>query len=85
MDIDEQKIADLLRKRGLIAKEFSKKEKGELKTPDFRVFKEDELVFFCEVKTIDRDEWLERLVKGAPPGKIVGGSRNDPITERMFC
>lgn len=83
MDIKEQQIADLLRKNGLQVKEFTKKERDQSKTPDFRVFKESKFVFYCEVKTIAPDDWLIKLIKDAPPGTLVGGGRDDPIYNRL--
>lgn len=88
MDIDEQQIKDLLREKELRAEKFTKKERRQLKTPDFRVFKGDNLAFFCEVKTISRDQWrdgLNELVKTVPSGylRIVGGTRNDSVYNRL--
>jgi hypothetical protein len=70
MDIDENYIREFFTTKGLRAEEFNKNEKGHSKTPDFKVFKENNLVFFCEIKTIARDEW-------------AGGSRNDPVYNRL--
>jgi len=85
MDIDEQEITNLLKKKGLRAERFTKEVQFQSKTPYFRVFKGNKLVFFCEVKTVSRDQWLDRLVKKAPPSPltIVGGTRNDPVFNRL--
>lgn len=63
MNIDEKKIVDILQGHGLRAEEFTKEQKRLSKTTDFQVFREDKLVFFCEVKTIRKDEWLEITLK----------------------
>ncbi len=74
---------DFLRKKGLRAEKFTKKKKRQSKTPDFQVFKEDKLAFFCEVKTVSPDQWLDRQIQAAPPMTIVGGARNDPVYNRI--
>lgn len=68
MSSEEQLVVDLLQEKNLRAEIFTKEEKDKSKTPDFRVFKEDELAFFCEVKT---------------SGETVDGYRNDPIFNRI--
>jgi hypothetical protein len=82
MEQDERRVVELLRNKGLIAKEFSSEEKRS-KTPDFRVFKGDEFVFFCEVKSIPEDPWLKNQVQKAEEGTIVGNRRNDPKFNRV--
>jgi hypothetical protein len=37
------------------------------RTPGFRVFADDEFAFFCEVKTAQEDEWLDKQLAAAPP------------------
>jgi len=83
MDDDERIISDFLQEKGFQVKEFTKTDITESKTPDFQVFKCDELAFFCEVKTIKRDTWLEDKILDAPPLTIVGGGRNDPRFNRI--
>ena len=83
MEQDERRVVELLRNKGLIAKEFSSEEKITSKTPDFRVFKGNEFVFFCEVKSVAEDKWLKNQVQKAPPGTIVGKPRNDPKFNRV--
>ena len=83
MNNDEETIYDLLNAHRLSAEEFSKEEKRQGKTPDFRVSFNGEFRFFCEVKAIDKDTWLDKQLDAAPPGVIVGGSRNDPIYNRL--
>ena len=71
-----------LRSLGLKPRRFSKQEMKSGKTPDFRVFKDEELVFFCEVKS-PRDDFLDDLLNEAELGEIVGGLRNDPTHNRI--
>lgn len=63
---------------------FTKTELRQGRTPDLKVFAGDELVFYCEVKTAQEDEWLDKQLAAAPPGTIVGGSRPDP-TYNLLC
>lgn len=83
MKTDERLVVDFLFRRGLSTKEFTKEEKTKSKTPDFRVFSDDILVFFCEVKSIERDDWLKKLVENAPPGVIVAEGGKDPRYNRI--
>ncbi len=83
MDPDEEKVKKYLEERGFTCKRFSKKETRAGKTPDFRVFRNGDFVFFCEVKSSPKDYWLDKLLEGAPPGQIVGGGRSDPIFNRL--
>ena len=53
---DETLVIKLLAEKGLRAERFSKTEIRQGKTPDFRVFKDEALRFFCEVKSIDEDK-----------------------------
>jgi len=53
------------------------------KTPDFRVFANGELAFYCEVKTAQEDDWLDKQVDVAPPLTLVGGPRTDPTYNRI--
>jgi len=83
MDQSERKIAETLSKYGLAVRTFSKSERTQSKTPDFKVFSGDELAFYCEVKAIARDEWLGRQLDEASPGTLVGGLRCDPRYNRI--
>ncbi len=82
---DKKLVADFLASKGLRAEEFSKKEKAQSKTPDFRVFngQGQDLAFYCEVKSLSQDEWLDKQLEAAKPGEIVGGSRPDPTYNRV--
>ena len=83
MDEEEAKVEQYLLDRGLSCSRFSKQEMRKSKTPDFRVSKNDEFAFFCEVKTSKNDSWLnEQLIK-IRVGYITGGLRNDPIFNRL--
>lgn len=83
MNKDEKLICEFLTSYSLVAKRFSKKETRKGKTPDFRVFRDETFKFFCEVKSIDKDLWLDRQFDSARPGTIVGGLRNDPVYNRL--
>ena len=80
---DERLVADFLASKGLRAEEFSKEERTQSKTPDFRVFHGQDFAFFCEVKSMSRDEWLDKQLDAAQPGEIVGGGRPDPTYNRI--
>lgn len=62
---------------------FSKMEMRAGKTPDFRVSRNDEFQFYCEVKSISADRWLDEQIKTVAPGELAGGARNDPIFNRL--
>lgn len=83
MEADEEKVKGYLEKRGFICERFSKQEMRTGKTTDFRVFLNGEFVFYCEVKSIREDRWLDQLLEDAGPGQLVGGARNDPIFNRL--
>ena len=75
---DEKLVADFLASKGLRAKKFSKEEMTHSKTPDFRVFNGQDFAFYCEVKSLSRDDWLDRLIEPLGPGVVVGRGINDP-------
>jgi len=60
-----------------------KTERRRGKTPDFRVYRGEEFQFYCEVKSIARDNWLDSQLQAAPKESIVGGVRNDPVYNRL--
>ena len=76
----------VFRPRGLSVERFSKEETshkdGSKKSPDFKVFFENQLSAYCEVKS-PRDDWLDDKLEKAPPLEIVGGLRKDPIFNRL--
>ena len=53
------------------------------RTPDFRVFAGNDFAFFCEVKTAQEDEWLDKQLAAAPPLTLVGGARPDSTYNRI--
>lgn len=84
MNLAEQIAEDYLKSARLSPERFSKQQtRTGQKTPDFRVFKEANLVAFCEAKDIQQDDWLSSQLKTAPPLTLVGGSRPDPIFNRL--
>lgn len=80
---DEDIVVNLLTGKGLRAERFSKAERRQGKTPDFRVFQGETLKFFCEVKSVEDDTWLDRKLDAAAPGQVVGGLRDDPVFNRL--
>jgi hypothetical protein len=77
----EARVCEYFRSRGLRVERFRKAEKRQgRRTPDFRVFATRELVFYCEVKTAQEDEWLDRQLAAAPRETPVGG---DPTYNRI--
>jgi len=62
---------------------FAKNEMRDLKTPDFRLSRDGVEVALCEVKSFQRDEWLENQLKNATPGELAGGLRPDPVFNRI--
>jgi len=83
MDIAEQFAEQYLRKQPLRPERFGKGEMRQGKTPDFRVFKHEELVAYCEAKHVQRDDWLDQQLVSARPLQFVGGLRPDPIFNRL--
>jgi hypothetical protein len=62
---------------------FSKAETRNSKTPDFRIFKEEQFVLYCEAKHVRHDDWLDKQLATAKPLEIVGGLRHDPVFNRL--
>ena len=83
MDQDEKKVQGYLEDYGFVCERFSKEEMKTEKTPDFKVVKNNEFLFYCEVKSVGEDRWLDNQLDNSPPGTIVGGLRNDPIYNRL--
>jgi hypothetical protein len=83
MDPDEERVKSYLEGKGFTAGRFSKAEMRDGKTPDFRVSRNSEFLFFCEVKSSPADRWLDEQLTNATPGELVGGVRNDPIFNRL--
>lgn len=70
MNNSEKQVSDDLSKYGLICQCFTKSEIRKGKTPDYRVYKNSQFEFFCEVKEVTKDDWAQ-------------GLRNDPIFNRI--
>lgn len=83
MDPDEERVKGYLEDRGFTVERFSKSETRGGKTPDFRVFRNGEFLFYCEVKSSPKDRWLDEQLNSAAPGELVGGARKDPIFNRL--
>jgi hypothetical protein len=82
-DPDLRLVEELLfAPRNLVLQRFSRAETLTGRTPDFRVFRADELAAFCEVKS-PRDDWLHDQLDDAPPLQLVGGLRPDPTFNRI--
>ncbi len=79
----EARVQEYLTTTGLRVERFTKAEMQQGRTPDFRVFSGDELAFYCEVKTAQEDEWLDKQLAAVPPLTIVGGGRPDPTYNRI--
>ena len=80
---DEAFVLGYWQKEGFEVAGFAKSEMRDLKTPDFRLSRNGVEVAYCEVKSFQRDNWLEEQLKKAPPGEVVGGPRPDPIFNRI--
>jgi hypothetical protein len=80
---DEALILGYWQGRGFEVGSFAKSEMGHLKTPDFRLSRRGLDVALCEVKSLQKDTWLEEQMKSAPAGEIVGGLRRDPVYNRI--
>ena len=75
----EEIIKNLLKNYDLSPEKINE---SDIKTPDFQVSKDGEIKFYCEVKNIERDRWLENLSNEAGENELYGGLRNDPIFNR---
>ena len=83
MPDSETRLSEFLGGYGLLTERFSKEERRAGKTPDFKVLRDSELKFYCEVKNSEKDRWLDDLLDEAESGEIVGGLRNDPVFNRL--
>ncbi len=79
----EDRVRDFFIANGLRVERFTKAELRAGRTPDFKVFSGNELAFYCEVKTAQEDEWLDKQLAAVPPGTLAGGSRPDPTYNRL--
>jgi hypothetical protein len=79
----EGRVEAYLTAAGLRVARFRKGEMRQGRTPDFRVFANENLAFYCEVKTAQEDEWLDKQLAAASPLTLVGGWRPDPTYSRV--
>jgi hypothetical protein len=79
----EARVSAYLTDAGFRVERFNKAELRTGRTPDFRVFAKGSLAFYCEVKTAQEDEWLDKQLAAAPPLTLVGGARPDPTYNRI--
>ncbi len=80
---DELLVLGYWQGKGFEVGSFARNEMRDLKTPDFRLSRGEEEVALCEVKSFQRDVWLENQLKTSAPGKLGGGLRHDPIFNRI--
>jgi hypothetical protein len=80
---DEALILGYWQGKGFGVGSFSKNEMRDLKTPDFRLSQGGADVAVCEVKSFQKDTWLEEQIKKAPAGELAGGLRADPVYNRI--
>jgi hypothetical protein len=80
---DEAFVIGYWQNKGFQVTSFSKNEMSDLKTPDFRLNRDGVEVAVCEVKSFQRDNWLEDQLKNSPSAGVVGGTRNDPVFNRI--
>ena len=83
MKVDEERVKMYLEGRGFTLERFSEAEMNAGKTPDFRVSRNGDFLFYCEVKSISKDEWLNQQLKSPDPDGMAGGLRNDPTYNRL--
>lgn len=81
-NLGEEFAIEWLACHGLRVERFSKAQRRQSKTPDFRVFKGTEFVLYCESKHVQYDDWLDKQLANAQPLEIVGGPRHDPTYNR---
>lgn len=79
----ELEVKNFLSTFGLEVERFDKKSMSSGKTPDFKVFQRDVMIFYCEVKNAMEDDWLNGLLDKAEPDELVGGLRSDPVFNRL--
>jgi hypothetical protein len=79
----ESKVKEFLQSYGLNPEKYSKEELRAGKTPDFKVYKDNELSFYCEVKNPEKDTWLDEKLNNSESGELVGGLRKDPTFNRL--
>ena len=83
MKSDESTVADFLADHSMRAERFSKAERRRSKTPDFRVYEDDDFKFFCEVKSLVAEDWLKEHEVVTPHGTFAEAVRKDPTFNRL--
>lgn len=79
----EERVKEFLETYHLRPERFTSAEMASGKTPDFKVFSGSDLDFYCEVKSSEQDTWLDDQLDMQRPGELIGGSRHDPIFNRL--
>jgi len=79
----EQTVKDFLSAYGLRSDRFDKSQLAGGKSPDFKVYSNEDLALYCEVKSPQEDTWLNGELEKADAGEIVGGLRKDPVFNRL--
>jgi|GEM_PF-3546484 len=77
---DKPLVKDLFSKVGLKVQEIPTK--PGVKTPDFEIYKDEELIAVCETKSVRFDNWLVDDIRNNPDVLTVG-ERKDPIFNRL--
>lgn len=77
----EQKVSDFLSLFGLKSNRFDKKALRSGKTPDYKVYKDGEMTFYCEVKHIQKDQWLD--YDKANADHVIAKFGKDPTFNRL--
>lgn len=80
---DEAFVSGYLQGKGFEVGGFSKRELRDHKTPDFRLSRSGSEVALCEVKSFQKDTWLDEQMQYSADGEVVGGFRPDPIFNRI--
>lgn len=83
MNKDEQMAEQFLVSRGLSVERFSKIERRQTKTPDFKVLKDGRLAFYCEVKGVAEDEEFEQRLDSSPAGSPVAKGGKDTTLDHI--
>ena len=53
------------------------------KTPDFRVYQGERLVFYCKAKYVQDDDWLDKQFEHAHRLELFGGLPPNPIYNQL--
>jgi hypothetical protein len=80
--VDEDRIKSYLESKGFTVKRFSKKEMRAGSTPDFRVSRNSEFLFYCEVKSSSSDQWRDKQYDAAIDD-LTGSAKSDPIFKKL--